>query len=1415
MRLSMAMCLWACSSMAMAQQDLIVVRSMSAVTGVTGSTLTYDIAYKNGGPGAANGAAFAEQLPSGFQVLNVSCVGAFGGAVCPSTTIANNTLPFTSPRITGSIATFPEFAVVRLRVQVKLSATPGSYLLSGTITGPAADPIAGTNEVLSSLYVRPLVTDLSTSYSSTLPAIGGSNGLGGNTNVTFDGDTINSSMPVSVSYRIDNHGPDAMPGGAFVWYAGMDGFADWVSTNWTQATYGTPVGFESYRYTDPNGGASWVSYDDAHITPYTCTAIGSAVCPAATLYRVGGGWLSRAPTVTSRTVIGNTVPDYFYDDPYTKEVAPADIQEARRNQTPLFGQDLAPGAGLILTATLASARYGQYMLWSYDPTSGRYWPVFAQREGMFTQTDQLKTTRCQATADRNEAVPLYASISYSDPNTGAPLASVDDSDLANNSVYGRVGVTRNCPQADLLVTARATVNGLPGSVVTDGQDYAMTYTVTNNGPSNLLNGVQFDSSVYLYPGPGDMGRTFFSTNWNGFTQSISCTSSSTASPCPSQDALNAWKASGGTATFASPLASGAAWTIVVSGNAGNTTCTPGTNYYSSSWQGNLRAWGLTTADPTEGNNYDSGSDRFLTFAPQNYCGPTYASPRFALSANKSAESADSWATAVNVGDYVYFNVTLRNTSTEGITLRNAEFRDRIDEMRYQPNGNSASTDGVSSGPFQRQAGQPAGLDITVTAYNPANGQPESFTFPSGIVCTPHGAAKCPTSLTGYSSSYATAQGGSYSQVEAIIPLLPPAVSDYLELRMPWRAEQDVVGCVNSPYEGRSNRNYAAAVISETSAAVFPDGSEVLAYTLPYSASGGFATVYNKLTPCPAGSPGGTVQKTLRGHGVGTTSGNGTEYEAPVSNGETLTYDVKLTSTGTVGVNFYSFRDSKAIFMCRDGNQSNPWGVAGEARCGEVTLTGLSCTATGNATCPSQADLDTARSQSNAYPGSQIAVSGGSVENYASPVIPVDDTLTFTTTYTVSGVNSFTASVSNRASYYGQSGSKSFYPPNSETLLTLPYAPGMAMSKDVDKLQAVAGETITYTIDVTNGGIGSLAAGASFVDPLPAGLTAFSSVSCIGMPGPAASPNNGSGVCPAVITNNASGVSATLPEMLPNTMLRFVIKAIAPSGGTITSVGNLARVIVPTGASQATLRASANFAVPSAREAALAPAMAGFKSVRNATRAGTDSVLPNEQLVYTISYANTGGMDIDAFQIVEALPSYVTYSGGASVSTVGPITAGSINPAYNGTTVTQLLAPGAVLAGAGTMTISLPVTVKADTPAGTTISNQARASGSGVTGTVPTDNVDNTNPACPQATPAPCLPAGVGVPAGSVPQYQNASDDPVLVGVGARASNPNPNPDTPKAPRAIPASSPAQLVLLSLLVMGMWGVAHRRASRHGG
>lgn len=1354
-----------------AQQDLIVVRSMPTTSGTTASTITYEISYKNGGAGSANGATITEQLPNGFQVLNLSCVGAFGGAVCPATTIVNNdpaNFPF--PRIEGTISTFPEFGVVRLRVQMKLSANPGSYNLSGTIVGPSADPITGTNQVLSSLYVRPLLLDLTTSHSSNLPVIGGSNGQGGVTNVVLDGNTIGSHIPLSVSYRIENLGPDTAPGGAFHWRVAEDGFRGWVSTSWTQATYGEPVGYESYRntWTDPNTGTTYteISYDDARITPYTCTAIGSAVCPAPVLYRVNEGWLSRTPQVNSRTIIGDTQqPTSYYYDPFSREIASADVQEARQNKSPLFGQDLAAGAGLILTATLTNPRYGEYTESSQDPATGQVRQIFVPRDGMFTQTNQMSMSRCHAGVNENGSTYLASSISYSDPDTGMPLASVSDNDLGNNELFSSLNTTRDCPEADISVTASAAVNGVAGNVVYDGDSYAMTYTISNNGPSSVT-GLEIESYVNI--GGSYQGTAFSQTNWNGFTRTVSCTSSNPAgSPCPSQSALNTWMAAQGNVSFASPLASGSTWTIVVSGNAGTTGCTAGTNYSYIYWLGNLRAWGVAMADPNEGNNYAVNSDRSLTFIPQG-C-PT-APNKFSIWASKTPLSADTTADAVNVGDYASFSLTMRNDSPEGIALKDVYFNDYPGARYYQPSGAYASVDMTAFNEFQREPGQPAGLDIQVTAWNPATQMDEVLPpFPSGIVCIAHGTAQCPSMLKGTSTSMDAAQIGSYNQFFGTVPLLPSGAANFLEFITPWRALPDANGCSPVGNTGRSNYNYLSMSLTGETKAVLADGSEVLANTLQ---SNGYSTavgvVYNNLTPCPTGTVSGGLQKTLSGHGAGNANGSTMSYDDAVANGDTLSYSVVMTNTGSLGVNQYTFTDSKAVPMCRDGIRSNPSGVVGQARCGEALLTNLTCSSSGGAICPSTAQISAAVNAANANPNTYFEVSVGTIGNYAAPSIPPGGMLTFNTSYTVSGLNSFTGAINNNASYRGQSGRDSFST-GAEVQLNIPQAAGISMSKDVDKLQVGEGEVVTYTIDITNGGNGPLAAGASFEDPLPAGLAAFVSVSCEGKPGPAALPANGPGICPATITNNGSGLSAILPAMPANTMLSFTVTASAPTGGVITSVGNEARVTIP-GTTPVSLLASANFAIPSAKETAQASPMVGVKSVRNATSGG-NSVLPGEQLIYTISYANVGGMDIANFQIAETLPSYVTYSGGATVATVGPISTGSLNSAFNGTSDTNLLAPGAILGGAGAMTITLPVTVNAGVSSGTVISNQANASGSGVTGNVPTDNVDNSNPACPAAAPAPCLPIGVSVPSGSVQQPQTSTVDPVLVGVGTPATNP--------------------------------------------
>ncbi len=167
--------------------------------------------------------------------------------------------------------------------------------------------------------------------------------------------------------------------------------------------------------------------------------------------------------------------------------------------------------------------------------------------------------------------------------------------------------------------------------------------------------------------------------------------------------------------------------------------------------------------------------------------------------------------------------------------------------------------------------------------------------------------------------------------------------------------------------------------------------------------------------------------------------------------------------------------------------------------------------------------------------------------------------------------------------------------------------------------------------------------------------------------------------------------------------------------------------------------------------------AGYKSVKLTTDADSSgSITAGDTLTWTIQYASTGAGNATSFQINDQLPSGVTISGTPAVTATASGTSASVNGSYTGAAagaVSNLLAASATLAVGGVIKVDVPVTV--NTGFTGTLSNQASATGTGLSAAVLSDNVDN-------ATAG--LPTGVTVPASSVAQTQNPSVDPTTATV---------------------------------------------------
>ena len=172
--------------------------------------------------------------------------------------------------------------------------------------------------------------------------------------------------------------------------------------------------------------------------------------------------------------------------------------------------------------------------------------------------------------------------------------------------------------------------------------------------------------------------------------------------------------------------------------------------------------------------------------------------------------------------------------------------------------------------------------------------------------------------------------------------------------------------------------------------------------------------------------------------------------------------------------------------------------------------------------------------------------------------------------------------------------------------------------------------------------------------------------------------------------------------------------------------------------------------PTTINVATAPVVSGYKSVKLTNDADiSTTVTPGDGLTWTVTYTNTGTVDIPNFQVTDALPSGMTIAGTATITALGVgQTTPTYNSSYNGTGNNTLFNSGVTLKAGGTIAINIPVTV--NTGSTGTKANQATATGSNLPASgIKTDNIDNTTIG---------LPGGITVAPGSLSQTQTATID---------------------------------------------------------
>lgn len=1327
--------------------DLIITRTMPVTTGKVLSTLSWDLLYRAGESGSADGAVISEVLGGAFTNVVAATVVTAGGASSPVLTVAATA---NGPTISGSIDTLPSGGEVKIHVTAVLPPAAGTYQLTGSIVQTTADQLPVTNTVLTQVYARAIAIDLAVTHSDSISGgSAGQNGLSGDSVVTLDGDAaVVAPFPRTATYRMTNNGPDAAPSPSYTYEIGdIDGESIQSGDPFgagNSAFLGAAAQFmdtvPGYLASMPDGNIVYPEF----VTPLACATTGTLVCPAATVYYVSQAFTDPNGSYYSRDQDTRVVSGWLLSTPHFTTNAGGDFilvaaDEAAIHTNPFPGQEVQPGDSATFTAT-----------WS-DPEATLVGGILTPTETALSSTDDVTLTLpCVA---NDTARLINQSILYT--------ALVNDTDMGNNTDSASAAVNRSCFQGDVRVTASSKSGG--DATVTDGETITTVYTIENAGEgtaSSLIGGMYVPRS-----------------NWVGNTLgTVSCVSSAPATaPCPSaaqlaaaivpitdvtgSSAITGYSGTAPQRITGVTLTAGSKWTITITAQAGTSACTPSTaGVYS---QGNERVGayyqqvlGTHFVDISNANNFGQAT---LNLAPQSCPKP----PTYDIAVNKAGpmDAAGTMLANVPIGGRAYYKVTVTNASTNSVLANNVYLFDSVALSTV-----GAGNDYVNSTAFQREPTKAAGL---LLGNNNAGGS----SINSGVVCSAFGGAQCPEQL--WSNDYLSTDEHGYRTFAAVVPTLPPVnvdASARIELLVPYVQQGTsynnglITNCLSNGLTqfGRTNTASVGLISSTTTRASqlpgLPTGTPASVLTLS-NGSGEVVPVTSwQETNSNNNAQSATATTvmpscTLGQHITATQTVAAPATATSLGAGDVAAFDTVITNDGTAGMDQVRLTDQPLLY-CTNGITSysnNPCGTLGAP---VVTCTVVNLTLGGQ--CPVGAITFT-----TGFSG----VTWGTVGDFTT--LPVGSSLRFHFEYPVANRSLYTKVVRQtvvvsgpgiarvRASSNEDAGSPAAgIGPTVVSVITLPTAPGLAIAKSVDNPLAAPGDTVTYTVTVTNGSLVAQPAGTAFADPLPAGLDSFTGVTCASGAGPAPLPANVS-TCPTSIVNDSTGISAVLPEVPANTALVFTITATATD--QLSSVNNSASVDTPNGA----FRATTNFAVPSETGQA---AIAGFKGLLNMTRPGAQDFKPGERLDYVVSYANTSIYDVPNLHIIDQLPDGVTYGGGLTVTSTGEPTVATANPAFDGVGTAGTLEAGAIIAAGGVVTVRIPVTVNATTTA-TTLSNQATATATGVRTAVRTDNVDDRNPTCPAVVDGvSCLPTGIPTLVGSVGQAQGADTDPNVVAV---------------------------------------------------
>ena len=436
-----------------------------------------------------------------------------------------------------------------------------------------------------------------------------------------------------------------------------------------------------------------------------------------------------------------------------------------------------------------------------------------------------------------------------------------------------------------------------------------------------------------------------------------------------------------------------------------------------------------------------------------------------------------------------------------------------------------------------------------------------------------------------------------------------------------------------------------------------------------------------------------------------------------------------------------------------------------------------------------ATVTTSGFSTEASSGASVAQAGGNTDQGTSVTVFAGDSATIGETYSVGSPASYTSSLACTGTSGLAGTTLTVGAADTAIVCTETNTPGPApffvQAKTSDLSTYIVGQSITYTITVTN--TGGASGSATVTDPVPA-IVSVSAVTC--------TPSVGSSCLPGPQTNSVAGSVA----LLANGIATFLVTGTVNAPGTLT---NTAAVTTTT------VGCSTQCGGGPASTPALTATTSGGGStpfLTEAKSANRSSFVVGQAITYTISVGNTGTA-AGAATVTDPVPSIVTVSsvtcttsaGGAC--TPGPQTnamAGTVSLPASGTA--SFLVAGTVTA-AGTLTNTATVaatTAGCTTQCGggpaTTPALSATTSGGGGTSTPADLSVTKTldQPAITAGAPITYL--AVTSNSGPNPSVGVVTLDPV----SAVIENPtgSPDPAVSGATCATRPSTPADLARLN-------------------